>query len=116
MSDGPSPIETETRHMSRKRSWGVAGILVLATLLLLVSSLGIWTNRQLLDSHNWRTSSAKLLESPEVRNTLATKLVNELYARYDVAATLEQQLPPNTQRLAPVISSALQTASIRAAE
>jgi hypothetical protein len=92
----------------------VAGILVLATLLLLVSSLGIWTNRQLLDNGNWRTSSAKLLESPEVRNTLATKLVDQLYARYDVSGTLEQQLPPATQKLAPVIASALQTASIRA--
>jgi hypothetical protein len=102
--------------MSRRRSLGVTGILVLATLLLLVSSLGIWTNRQLLDNQNWKASSAKLLERPEVRSTLATKLVDQLYARYDVSGALEQQLPPATKKLAPVIASALQTASIRGTE
>jgi hypothetical protein len=102
--------------MSRGRSLGVAGILLLATILLLVSSLGIWANRQLLDEDNWRTSSAKLLEDPEVRSALATKLVDQLYARYDVSGSLEEQLPPATQKLAPVIASALQTASIRATE
>jgi hypothetical protein len=51
-----------------------------------------------------------------VRNALATKLVDQLYTRYDVSDTLQQQLPPATQKLAPVLASALQTASIRATE
>lgn len=102
--------------MSRGRSFGVAGILLLATILLLISSMGIWANRQLLDNGNWRTSSAKLLQNEDFRNTLATRLVDQLYTRYDVTGTLEEQLPPATQRLAPAIASALQTASVRAAE
>jgi hypothetical protein len=102
--------------MSRGRSLGVAGILLLATILLLIASLGIWANRQLLDNDNWRASSAKLLESPEFRDALATTLVDQLYERVDVSGGLEQQLPPSAQRLAPVIASALQTASIRATE
>lgn len=102
--------------MSHRRFWLVVGILVLATVVALVGALTVWTNRQLLDNQAWRNSSAQLLQHEEVRDTLANQLVNQLYENVDVEQELEDNLPPDIQKLAPVISAALQTASIRAAE
>ncbi len=102
--------------MSRRRFALVVCLVVLATLITLVGSLTIWTKRQLLDNGSWRTSSAKILQRPEVRTLLATDLVNAIYMNTDVEQRLSQNLPAGTQKLAPVIASALQTASVRAAE
>jgi hypothetical protein len=102
--------------MSRRRFWLVIGILVLATVITLVGALTLWTKRQLLDNQAWRNSSAQLLQHPEVRDALANQLVAQLYNNVDVEKELQQNLPADIQRLAPVISAALETASVRAAE
>src|SRR3954467_895710 len=104
-----------TVHMSRRRFWVVVAILVLATVIALVGALTVWTKRQLLDNEAWRNSSAQLLQHQEVRDTLANQLVNQLYNNVDVEQELENNLPPDIKKLAPVISAALQTASVRAA-
>lgn len=102
--------------MTRRRFWAVVAILVLATIIALVGALSLWTKRQLLDNGAWRSSSAQLLQHQAVRDTLANQLVNQLYSNVDVEQELEDNLPPDIKKLAPVISAALQTASVRAAE
>ena len=47
--------------MSKKRGVLVWGLLVLATILLFVSSLTVWSKRQLLDDDAWADSSSQLL-------------------------------------------------------
>jgi hypothetical protein len=107
---------SSTVHMSRRRFWLVVGILVLATVIALVGALTLWTKRQLLDNQAWRNSSAALLQHQEVRDALANQLVSQLYNNVNVEQELENNLPTDIKKLAPVISAALQTASVRAAE
>jgi uncharacterized iron-regulated membrane protein len=47
---------TGEEEMSKKRGLLVWGLLVLATILLFVSSLTVWSKRQLLDNDAWADS------------------------------------------------------------
>ena len=91
-------------------------LVVVASLLLIVSSLTVWAKRQLLDTNNWTTSSSQLLENDQIRQALATYLVTQLYSQVDVAAELEQALPPRTKPLAAPLAAAIQSFSLRATD
>ena len=102
--------------MSRRRSWLVWGMVVLATILLLVSSMTVWTKRQLLNTDAWTNSASKLLANDEVRGLLSSRLADLLNERIDVQAQLEERLPPRAQAAAPAVASALEGATARIVE
>jgi hypothetical protein len=102
--------------MTKRRAILVWSLVALATLVTLVSSMTVWTKRQLLNTDNWVQSSSRLLADERVRGLLANRLVNLLYQRVDVTAELQKALPPAVDPAAPAIASGLQTASIRATD
>jgi len=102
--------------MSKKRGLLVWGLLVLATILLFVSSLTVWSKRQLLDNEAWADSSTKLLANNEVRGAVAQTLVDRLFERVDVDAQLRTRLPEQAQGAAPVLAATLESAAVRAAD
>jgi hypothetical protein len=102
--------------VSKRRSilvWSLVGV---STLLLLVSSMTVWTKRQLLDTDNWSDTSSQLLADDEVRGALAQRLVDGLSQRYDLQADLKERLPPNLQPVVPVLAASVQSAAVRAAD
>jgi hypothetical protein len=102
--------------MSKKRGVLVWGLLVLATILLFVSSLTVWSKRQLLDSDAWKNSSSQLLANDDVRGAVAQTLVDRLFERDDIVAQLRTRLPEQAQGAAPVIAATLESAAVRAAD
>ncbi len=102
--------------MTKKRGLLVWSLFALATILLFVSALTVWSKRQLLDDEAWANSSTQLLANDEVRGAIAQTLVDRLFERVDVQAQLREQLPPRSQPAAPVLAAALQSASVRAAD
>jgi hypothetical protein len=102
--------------VSKKRWWLVWGLLVLATVLLFVSTLTVWAKRQLLDNQAWANSSAQLLANDEIRSAVAQTLVDRLFERVDIEAQLRARLPPRTQGAAPVLASAFESGAVRAAD
>jgi len=94
--------------MSKKRGLLVWSLLGLATLLLLVSSLTVWSKRQLLDDEAWAHSSAQLLANDEVRGAIAQKISDGLFQRVDVEAQLRGRLPKRAQGTAGVLAATLQ--------
>ena len=102
--------------MSKKRWWLVWGLLVLATILLFVSTLTVWAKRQLLDNQAWANSSTQLLANDEIRGAVAQTLVDRLFERVDVEAQLRARLPGRSQGAAPVLAGAFESASVRAAD
>jgi hypothetical protein len=96
------------------RSWVPWTLVVLAAVIGLVAALNVWVKRQALDTNNWTNSSAQLLENDEIRGALSVYLVDQLYAKVDVAAALEQRLPPQAKGLAPTIAGALHDPAVRA--
>jgi hypothetical protein len=94
--------------MSKKRGLLVWSLLGLATILLFVSSLTVWSKRQLLDDQAWADSSTQLLANDEVRGVIAQKLSDGLFQRIDVEAQLRERLPPRAQGAAPALAATLQ--------
>jgi hypothetical protein len=103
-------------EMSKKRGLLVWGLLVLATILLFVSSLTVWSKRQLLDNDAWADSSTQLLANDQVRGAVAQTLVDRLFERVDVDAQLRARLPEQAQGAAPVLAATLESAAVRAAD
>jgi hypothetical protein len=101
--------------VSKKRHALVWGLVVLATILLLISSFTVWMKRQLLDTDNWTTTSSELLANDQIRGAISQKLVDELFLRINVESQLQQRLPPRAKGAAPILASGLETAAVRAA-
>src|SRR2546423_14007287 len=94
--------------MSKKRGVLVWCLFGLATILLFVSSLTVWSKRQLLDDEAWADSSSQLLANDEVRGAIAQKLSDALFQRVDVEAQLRERLPAQRKGTAAVLAAALQ--------
>jgi hypothetical protein len=84
----------------RSRRIGVVVLLVLGTLFWTAFGLGVWANRQALNTDNWVETSDQLLENEQIRSTLAFFIVDQLYDSAAVQARLEEVLPPRLQKLA----------------
>jgi len=91
-------------------------LVVLASVLILVSSLTVWAQRQLLSTDNWANASSELLDDPAIREAVSIYLVNQLYSRVDVTAELGQRLPPKAKPVAAPLAAVLKDASLRATE
>src|SRR5256884_1349978 len=94
--------------MSKRRGVLVWVLFALATILLFVSSLTVWSKRQLLDDDAWAHSSAQVLANDEVRGAIAQKLSDALFQRVDVEAQLRERLPAQRKGTAAVLTAALQ--------
>ena len=84
----------------RQHLWLVRGLIVLASLLLVISALAIWTARTALDTPTWTDTSGQMLENPTIRSALSTYLVDQLYTNVNVANELQKYLPSQVKGLA----------------
>jgi hypothetical protein len=91
-------------------------LVVLATLLLIVGALAVWVKRVALEPGTWSDTSGKVLENQVVRQTLATYLVDQLYANVDVAAQIRAALPERAKPLAAPAAAGLQDSAARFTE
>jgi hypothetical protein len=120
MSSGAEAPVARTRAerapLTRGRAIAVWTLVIVASLLMLISSLTIWVKRQALDTNAWTNASGQMLANDEIRQQLSIYLVDTLFSSTDATAKIEQALPPNRQGLAPVISGALQNVAIQATD
>jgi hypothetical protein len=89
---------------------------VLGILLLVVSVLANYVKRTALDESNFRGTARALIADDEIRNQVASTLVERLYSNTDIAATLRQRLPDNLQPLAVPVAGLVQNATEGAAK
>jgi hypothetical protein len=108
MSDAERAASVEsTPRQGRGRSIAVWAVLVVAGLLLLLSSFAIWIDRVALDTSVFTDTSSSLLENEAIRSAVATRAVDELYANVDVEAAIEERLPTDVKSLSGPASAAL---------
>jgi hypothetical protein len=111
-----APTRTESAPLSRKRAIAVWALVIVASLLLLISSLTIWVKRQALDTDAWTNASGQMLANDDIRQQLSLYLVDTLFNNTNATARIEQALPPERAALAPVIAGALRNFSVQAAD
>src|SRR5262245_9523447 len=97
----------------RGRGIAVVALLVIGTLLWTALGLGIWANRQALDTDNWVDTSSKLLENDDIRNAIGLFIVDRLYNSDEVAAQIETVLPPRLEPLAKPAANGLKEVAKR---
>jgi hypothetical protein len=86
-------------------------VLVLAGLLLLLSSFAVWINRVALNTNVFTDTSSTLLDNDAIRSAVATRAVDELFANVDVQAEVEEQLPKQYKGLSGAAAAGLRQAS-----
>ncbi len=91
-------------------------LILLGAVILLVTTVGVWVDRQVLDTDNWVEVSDELLADPEVRAAVATFVVDELYANVDVAEQLNGLLPGDFTGLAGVLATSLRAPATEAVD
>ena len=91
-------------------------LLTVTTILTIVAIVAIWANRQLLNPDNWAATSTTLLQNTAVREATANYLVDQLYANVDVAAKIDDALPPRLAPLAAPVAGALRNAAVQGTE
>jgi hypothetical protein len=101
--------------LSRRRHILVWTLIVVAALIGLVASLTTWVKREMLDTTGWNKATTQVIQSPEVRSSLSTYLVNQIYNNVDVAQSIGQRLPPNLKPVAGPLATALRQPATNAA-
>ena len=97
MSEQTQALSTPAALSSLRRG-AVYGVLVVAGLLLLLTSFAVWVNRVALNTDQFVDTSSALIEDDAIREAVATRAVDELYASVDVRLEVEQRLPDDLKR------------------
>ena len=91
-------------------------LVVFAVLFAVLSLVAGFVRWQALDNDTFEATAELMIADDDVRNQIASTLVDELYANVDVAEGLEERLPEDQQALAPILAGALRELSDRAAQ
>ena len=102
---------TAPAKSSRGRSAAVWIVLVIAGLLLLLSSFAVWINRVALNTTVFASTSSSLLDNDKIRASVANRAVDELFANVDVQAEVKAQLPDTYKGLSGAATAGLRQAS-----
>jgi hypothetical protein len=79
-------------------------LIILGTVVMVLSTLNTWVERQLLDTDSWVDASTALLDDDDVRAEVSARLVNALYENVDVGEAIDDQLPENLQGIGGALS------------
>jgi len=94
-------------RQGRGRSTAVWAVLVIAGLLLLLTSFAVWINRVALNTQVFTDTNTELLDNDAIRSAIATRAVDELFDNVDVQAEVEAQLPKDVKSLSGPATAAL---------
>ncbi len=100
------PDNSEAREMGSHPRIAV-GLIVAATLILLIGLHGTWAKRQLYNTDAWVQTSGELLADETIRTRLAERLTTEIFATGIVQTEVEELLPPRAKAAAAPASLAL---------
>jgi Short C-terminal domain len=109
MSEATAPAQAA--HRRRGRSIAVWILLVLASLLLLLSTFAIWVDRVALNTEVFTDTSTALIEDEAIRTAVATRAVDELFANVDVETEIQGQLPDDYKNLSGPAAAGLREAA-----
>ena len=86
----------------------VAILAVLACISLLVSAVGVWAHRTLLNTDSWVAAVGPLAKDPRIIDAVAVTLTNEVMQALDVEKVAQDALPEKAGFLAQPLSVAAQ--------
>lgn len=106
----------ETVRTGRWRTPVARLLTVLGVLLIVISIVANFVERQALDADEFEETARQLAADSAIQEQVAATLTESLYANVDVQAALEERLPPAQQGLAGPLAGALRPVSERLAQ
>jgi len=94
----------------------VWALVVLASLVLVVSIIANWVQREVMDTNQFKNTTDQILADPDVQNALAIYTVDQLYANVDVQGQIQKELPSAAKPLALPVSAATRQLATDAAK
>jgi len=94
-------------HLGRRI--GAVILIVLASVLTPVSTLGLWLRNTVTDTTRYLDTVEPLVSDPAVQTFVADRVTQELFAAVDVESAVEEALPENAAFLSSALASGLQT-------
>ncbi|HSI98551.1 MAG TPA: SHOCT domain-containing protein, partial [Gaiellaceae bacterium] len=116
MSEQPLTPEAPHAVGTRANSVAVWVVLVVAGILLLLTSFAVWVNRVALNTSVFVDTSAELIRDDAIRKAVAARVVDELFDNVDVEAEIEGKLPEDLQVLSGPATAGLRQASYQVVE
>jgi hypothetical protein len=86
---------------------------VIGVLLVVVSIVANYVDRQALGKSDFKDAAQQLAADPAIQQQVSLALTDQLFSRVDVQARLEQRLPDNQKALAGPIAGAMRPLSER---
>ncbi len=108
---GSQGLEPKRRH--RALVWS---LIVLASVVLILSLLANWVQREALDTNQVEDTTDQIVKDEDVQQALATFTVDQLYANIDVQGEIQQRLPGAAQPLALPVAAATRQLATTVAE
>jgi Short C-terminal domain len=108
-------VNETTRRSGWWRVPAARALTVLGVLLVVVSIAANFVERQALDRSEVEETAEQLIADDAIQQQVATTLADELFARVDVEAALQERLPEQQQALAGPLAGALRPVAERAA-
>lgn len=109
-TEAPVTVQPAPRQ-GRGRATAVWAVLVVAGLLLLLTSFAVWVNRVALNTQVFTDTNTALLDNDAIRSAVATRAVDELFDNVDVQAEVEAKLPTDFESLSGPATAGLRQAS-----
>jgi hypothetical protein len=104
----PSAPVAASGGRTRRILAGVA--LVLACLLILVTTVAVWTHQVVLNTDRFTSLAGKVMAEPAVIDPLSARISDQVVAALDVQARLEARLPDAVKPLAGTLTLAVGSA------
>lgn len=91
-------------------------LVALGSVLAFLTVFAIWIERQALNTDDWVSTSAKLLQNEKIRSAVGEYLVDQLYENVNVEKELKEILPGDTKELAGPAAGGLRQVAGQGAE
>jgi hypothetical protein len=107
------PAVTTPAPAPRRRGRAIASwvVLVIAAILLVLTTFAVWVDRVALNTDVFVDTSSELIDDEAIRQAVAARAVDELFESVDVDAEIKAQLPEDYQNLSGPAAAGLREAS-----
>ncbi|MFI5043174.1 MAG: hypothetical protein ACHQDC_00155 [Acidimicrobiales bacterium] len=102
---GAAPEPPRAHH--RVRFTAAVIMVIVGTLLVPVSILGVWIHNQVTDTDKYVETMAPLVRDPAIQTAATTRIVNALFTNVDIESEVRSVLPDRAQVLAGPITSGM---------
>jgi hypothetical protein len=98
---------TPPRQLGRKI--GAVILIVLASVLAPISTMGVWLRNQVTDTDRYVETVQPLVSNPAIQTLVADRVTQRLFEQVDVQSAIEEALPERAAFLSGALASGLET-------